>query len=81
MDQGIHQLAPVKDDSTQTVSSDPERNSFLRHQHSIDDQKRIALDVLRDKSNQIKSACPGKDSAPNQTSSDQRNMELTELSS
>ena len=38
MDQGIHKLAPVKDDSTQTVSSDPERNSFVRHQHSIDDQ-------------------------------------------
>ena len=30
MDQGIHKLAPVKDDSTQTVSSDPERNSFAK---------------------------------------------------
>ena len=35
----------------------------------------------RDKSNQIKTAYPIKDSAANQTISDQRNMELTELSS
>ena len=57
---GDPQTAPVKDDSTQTVSSDPERNSFLRHQHSIDDQKRIALDV---RSGQIK---PNKNGLPRQ---------------
>ena len=60
MDQGIHKLGPVKDDSTQTVSSDPERNNFLRHQHSIDDQKRIALDV---RSGKIK---PNKNGLPRQ---------------
>ena len=67
MDQGIHKLAPVKDDSTQTVSSDPERNSFLRHQHSIDDQKLIVLDV---RSGQIK---PNKNGLPSQGQRTQSN--------
>ena len=80
MDQGIHQLAPVKDDSTQTASSDPERNSFLWH-NTPSTIKSIAMDIRRDKSNKIKSASPIEESAANQTNSDQRNMELTELSS
>ena len=67
MDQGIHKLAPVKDDSTQTVSSDPERNSFLRHQHSIHGQKLIVLDV---RSGQIK---PNKIDLPNQGQRSQSN--------
>ena len=67
MDQGIHQLAPVKDDSTQTVSSDPERNSFLLHQHSIRGQTLIALEI---RSGQMK---PNKNGLPSQGQRSQSN--------
>ena len=67
MDQGIHKLAPVKDDSTQTVSSDPERNSFLLHQHSIRWKKLIALEI---RSGQIK---PNKIDLTNQGQRSQSN--------